>query len=159
MRIVKSGCFVILFIVMCVFSVKAQTVNELYREQLEASGAEELLQALPEETRVLLERLHIDSLDPDSFAKTDTGSVLNELWTICKRAAGRPLAACGMVLGILLVYAWVEGMRHTLRTEEVSSVFGVICALAACGSVMLPLSDQLQGVCEAMESVSVFTFA
>ena len=156
MRVVKAWVLVILLAVLCAFPARAQTLDELYREQLEASGAEELLQALPEDTHALLERLQIDSLNLDTFAKTDTRSLLGELWDLFQRVASGPLTACGTVLGILLVYAWIDGMRQTLRTEEVSSVFGVICALAACGTVMLPLSEQLQGVCEAMESVSVF---
>ncbi len=156
MRIVKAGACAIVLLMLCAVPVRAQSVDELYREQLEASGGEMLLQALPEETQELLERLNIDSLQPDAFTQPDTESLLSELWELFKSVAGKPLAACGTVLGILLVYAWVDGMRQTLRTEEVSSVFGVICALAACGTVMMPIADQLERVCEAMESVSVF---
>ncbi len=156
MRIVKVCLLTVFLSVLCVLPAQAQTLDELYREQLEASGAQELLQALPEDTLALLERLHIDSLDPNTFTQTDTGSWLKELWALCRRVAGEPLAVGGTVLGILLLYAWVDGMRQTLRTEEVSSVFGVICALAACTSVMLPLAEQLERVREAMESVSVF---
>lgn len=156
MRTVKAGLCTIVLLVFCTLPVRAQTLDELYREQLEASGGEALLQALPEDTRALLDRLNIDSLEADTFAELDAGSLLKELWKLCKTVAGEPLTACGTVLGILLVYAWVDGMRQTLRTEEVSSVFGVVCALAACGTVMLPVAGQLERVCEAMESVSVF---
>lgn len=156
MRVVKVGVCTIVLLVLCTVSARAQTLDELYREQLEASGGEELLQALPEETQDLLRRLRIDTLEADSFAELDVDSLLDELWALCKRAAATPLAACGTVLGILLVYAWADGMRQTLRTEEVSSAFGAICALAACGTVMLPIAGQLERVCEAMESVSVF---
>lgn len=156
MRTVRVGMCTIILLILCTLPIRAQTLDQLYREQLEASGGETLLQALPEETRVLLDRLNIDSLDAGTFTELDTGSLLSELWGLCKTVATEPLTACGTVLGILLVYAWVDGMRQTLRTEEVSSVFGVICALAACGTVMVPISGQLQRVCEAMESVSVF---
>lgn len=156
MRTMKAAVCTIVLLVLCTLPTRAQTLDELYREQLEASGGEALLQALPEETRELLDRLNIDSLEADAFTEMDTGSLLSELWELLKTAAGEPLAACGTVLGILLVYAWVDGMRQTLRTEEASSVFSVICALAACGTVMLPVAGQLERVCEAMESVSVF---
>lgn len=156
MGMVKAGLCTVALLVLCVLPVRAQTLDELYQEQLEASGGEALLQALPKETQALLDRLHIDTLEADSFTGLDTDSLLNELWKLFNDVAGEPLAACGTVLGILLIYAWVDGMRQTLRTEEVSSVFGAICALAACGTVMLPVSGLLERVCEAMESVSVF---
>lgn len=156
MRTVKVGICTLVLLVLCVYPSRAQTLDELYREQLEASGSESLLYSLPAETRELLERLNIDSLQADTFTELDTNSLLGELWELCKAAAGEPLTAGGTVLGILLVYAWVDGMRQTLRTEEVSSVFGVICALAACGTVMLPIAGQLESVSEAMKSVSVF---
>lgn len=156
MRRAKLVICILALLVLCAYPVQAQTFDELYREQLEASGGEALLDALPKETRELLERLNIDSLQADSFTELDTNSLLGELWELFKTAAGEPLTACGTVLGILLVYAWVDGMRQTLRTEEVSSVFGVICALAACGSVMMPIAGHLERVSEAMKSVSVF---
>lgn len=152
----KVAVCTVILLMLCAFPVRAQTLDELYQEQLEASGGEALLDALPEETRELLERLNIDSLQADTFTELDTESFLGELWNLLKSAAGGPIAAGGTVLGVLLIYAWVDGMRHTLRTEEVSSVFGVICALAACGTVMVPLAGQLERVSEAMESVSVF---
>lgn len=156
MRRAKLVICILALLVLCAYPVQAQTFDELYREQLEASGGEALLDTLPKETRELLERLNIDSLQADSFTELDTNSLLGELWELFKTAAGEPLTACGTVLGILLVYAWVDGMRQTLRTEEVSSVFGVICALAACGSVMMPIAGHLERVSEAMKSVSVF---
>ncbi len=152
----KVAICTVILLILCGFPARAQTLDELYQEQLEASGGQELLEALPKETRELLERLNIDSLQADTFTELDTKSFLDELWGLFKSAAGGPLAAGGTVLGVLLIYAWVDGMRHTLHTEEVSSVFGVICALAACGTVMVPLSGQLERVSEAMESVSVF---
>ncbi len=156
MRTIKVGICVLVLLVLCTCPTRAQTLDELYREQLEASGGEALFHSLPEETLELLRRLKIDSLQSDTFTEMDTNSLIRELWVLFKEVAGKPLAACGTVLGILLIYAWVDGMRQTLRTEEVSSVFGVICSLAACGSVMLPMASQLERVSEAMKSVSVF---
>lgn len=156
MRAVKVGMCTIILLMLCVLPTQAQTLDELYREQLDASGGKALLNALPEETRELLECLNIDSLEATTFTDLDTDSFVVELWKLFKTAAGEPLAACGTVLGVLLIYAWVEGMRQTLRTEEVSSVFGVICALTACTTVMVPIAGQLERVSEAMTSVSVF---
>ena len=135
-------------------TVSASTVEELYNEQLEASGGNELLEALPQETKHLLSRLGIDSLE--TVAQTDSRSVIQELSAVAVDVLREPLNVAGTVMLIVILYAWIEGLRSSLNNEESSAVFGTVCALALCGSVMLPLSACITQVGEAMTSVSVF---
>ncbi len=155
MRFLKLLLCTVCLLCFVTLPTRAATLDELYREQLEASGGQDLLNALPEETRRLMERLQLDLPDaPDGTADVNTWlELLGELVTAVMPES---LAAGGSVLGILLLYAWVDGMRHTLRTEESASVFGAICTLSACAVVILPLSALITQVCRAMESVSVF---
>ncbi len=148
----------ILLLVLCVggIPVSAQTVEELYEEQLEASGGRELLQALPDETRDLLDKLGIDTLEMSSFTQWDTQTALRELLSLVISLLRGPLSSAAVVLVVVLLCAWVQGMRETLRTEEASAVFGTVCALAACGCVMVPIADCIGDVRDAMTSTSVF---
>ena len=135
-------------------SVNAATVEELYEEQLDASGGRELLSQLPEETQELLSRLGIEELE--SLAELDTDTVWRQLWEIAADAFREPLAVAGLVAAAIILYAWIDGLRHTLRSEETSSVFGAVCALVLCGSLLVPLSECIRRVNEAMTSVAVF---
>lgn len=156
MRVGKRVLLTVLFLIVFSLPCSAQTVEELYNEQLEASGGEMLLQSLPEETKVLLDKLGISSLQPETFSQADTEHILHELLDILLRLAKGPIASATTVLGIVLLYAWVQGLGNTLGGGENTHVFGVICALTACGTVLLPISACITRVCEAMESVSVF---
>lgn len=138
------------------FGVSAATAEELYKEQLEASGGEELIAALPQETQELLRKLGIDTPDPDAFSSLDTEAVWDSVTELVVTACRTPLATAGTVLAIVLLHAWVNGMRHTLREEDTATVFGTVCALAACGAVILPLSACITAVQEAMTSTGVF---
>lgn len=151
-----AAVMLVLLLLLGGFTAHADTVEELYEEQLENSGGRELIEALPQETQELLETLRIDELEPTAFTELDTQNVLQQMLSLAVTALREPLGAAGMVMAIVLLYAWVEGMRHTLRSEETSAVFGTVCALAACGSLMLPLTDCIAAVNEAMTSVSVF---
>ncbi len=135
--------------------VSAVTVEELYTEQLEASGGNELWDALPTETRQLMERLGITSLEPRT-TPADTDTVLRELGDLTTDLLREPLGIAGTVMLIVIVYAWAEGMRSALQSSEATTVFGTVCVLALCGSVMLPLSRLIISVGDAMTSVSVF---
>lgn len=141
---------------LCVLPASAQTVEELYEEQLEASGGEELLQNLPQETRDLLDKLGIDGLQMDSLTSLQPQSIWTQLLNTFSAAAATPLRSCGIVLGIILLCAWMDGMKQTIQEPGSSRIFSVICGLAACGTILLPVSQCIQRVCAAAESTSVF---
>ncbi len=159
MHIVKIMAVILCSCWMLCIPVGATTVEELYKEQLEASGSETLLESVPEETKELLSSLNITSLDKDSLNSVDLPSVWEMILNLLSLVAPKPLAACGTVLGITVLYAWIEGLKNTLHTEETSTVFAVVCSLAACGAVMLPIAESVKRVCGAMDSVSVFMVA
>lgn len=137
-------------------SAEEQTTQEMYAEQLEASGADEVWDKLPEETRQLLERLGIDELDAGQFSSLQPKGILENLLGLLSDQAGTPMRACGMILGIILLCALMDGVKQTVAQPSVSEVFGVICALAACAAVMIPVSGCIQRVCAATQSTSVF---
>ena len=98
--------------------VHAETAEELYAEQLEASGGKELLSSLPPETQQLLEELGIDELAPPETAEINTKTVLYRLLELAAKALQGPLSTAGTVLAVVVLYAWVEGLRQTVRSEE-----------------------------------------
>lgn len=149
---------VVIAVLLCFgsFGVSAVSVEELYEEQLKASGGAELWEALPSETQELMKRLGITSLESRAERPVDTTETLRELGALVADLLREPLGTAGMVLLIVIVYAWADGMRHTLASAEATAVFGTVCVLTLCGSVMLPLSRLVASVGEAMDSVSVF---
>ncbi len=159
MRLVKIMAVSFCLCLVIFVPVGATTVDELYKEQLESSGSESILESIPEETKDLLSSLNITSLDKDSLNSVDLPTVWNMLFNLLSLVAPGPLAACGTVFGITVLYAWIEGLKNTLHTEETSTVFAVICSLAACGAVMLPIAECVKRVCDSMDSISVFMAA
>jgi stage III sporulation protein AE len=128
----------------------------LFQEQLEASGAQSLPDNLPKETQELLDKLGITELQSDAFAGLQPNGVLDTLLGMVSEQAGGPLRAAGIVLGIVLLSAMMDGMRQTLREPAVSEVFGAVCALAACAAVLIPVSGVIRTVCAAAQSTSIF---
>ena len=61
------------------FAAQEQNPGEdVYREQLESSGAQELLQQLPEETRELLQQLGLADFSEDGVFRLDFEDVLRQ---------------------------------------------------------------------------------
>ncbi len=159
MRIVKIIAISVCLFWMIFIPAGATTVDELYKEQLESSGSESMLESIPEETKKLLSSLNITSLEKDSLNSVDLPNVWEMILNLLTLVAKKPLAACGTVFGITVLYAWIEGLKNTLHTEETSTVFAVVCSLAACGAVMLPIAECVKRVCDSMDSISVFMAA
>lgn len=130
--------------------------DELYQEQAEASGAGDLPDNLPEETRQLLDQLGITSIDAEGFSSLEPQGVWKALAELTGQEASGPLRSVGMVLGVVLLCALMEGMKQTLRDPSASPVFQAVCVLAACAALLVPLSSCVQAVCRAAESTSVF---
>ena len=122
---------------------------QIYGEQLEASGADDLIDTLPEETRRFMEGLGITSLQPDGLTGLAPQNVLESLLGLLGEQAKTPLAACGVVLGIVLLCALMDGAKQLAKEPAVSEVFGVICALAACTAVLIPVAGCIRSVSAA----------
>lgn len=131
-------------------------LDELFDEQIEASGAQELFDNLPLETRQLMDKLGITGLDTDFLTGTTPESVLDGLFSLLAAQSSGPLRTAGLLMGVVLLCALIEGMKQTVREPAVSEVFEVICTLAACLTVLIPVSGCIRSVCEAAESASVF---
>lgn len=157
-KIRKIG-MVALFLLVCTVCcprAEAKTLEELYNEQLEASGSEALLEELPQETQELLRNLGIDSLEMGSVTTLQPSGVWDTLLSLIGREASSPLRTGGIILGVILLCALLEGWRSTLEDPALSEVFGVLSTLAVCGAVLVPLSGCIRQVCDATESTAVF---
>lgn len=131
------------------------TLDQMYNEQLEASGAERLWDSLPKSTRDLLYNLGIEEFDAGSFTDISPKTAFGSMVKLIKQRAVNPFSAAGVLLGVVLLYAFLEGARQTVREESVSKVFGTVCAIAVCLALIVPISVCIKDVSDAAESVSV----
>ncbi len=141
----------------CVSSENA--LEDMYNEQLEASGAEQLWSSLPYSTRDFLDRIGINSFNADSFTGLRPETVADNLFTLLNKKASSPLRSACVLLGVILMFAMMEGMRQTVKEESVSKIFGIICSITACTALIVPISGCIRDVSKAADSISVLMFS
>lgn len=155
-RLIRIVIFTIVLIGFTAFSASAEnSLDEIYNEQLEASGAEDLWNSIPAETRQFLYNIGITGFNADSITEIKPDNVTDSLLTLLKESAAGPFRAAGVLLGIVLLYALMEGTRQTVKEESISKIFGVICAITACAALIVPISVCIKDVSKAAESTSV----
>lgn len=152
---------VLLLIPLLGFSVAGEATagdntEQLYAEQWAASGAEDLWDDLPQETQELLTRWGISDFSNVNLTDFAPQNVLNGLWSLVADQSSGPLAACGLVIGIVLLCALMEGMRQSAGESQAAHIFSLIGAVASYAAVLVPLAACIHRVCEAVESTSVF---
>ena len=158
-RIIKA---VLALFVLLAWPVAGETDSDqvdtdtLYAEQWAASGAQELWNQLTPETREQLNRWGITDFSSIDFSSLSPEGTLEGLLGLLAEQSATPLAAIGMVLGIVLLCSLMDGMRQTAGRGEAAHIFSLVGAAASYAAVLVPLAGCIQRVCEAVSSVSVF---
>lgn len=153
----KSGLF---FILLCalffVFSGYATaegeiTDDELYKRQLELSGADSLSSALPEDTAKILEDLQLDLQKPESLFSPDGKSVVDLLFGFLTQGISAPLKTALSIIGVLLIFASFEGLLE--REQNNMAIF--ICFIASIVATE-PIYAVMDSVKTAIQGISSF---
>ncbi len=139
------------------FSASAQTADELLGKQLEASGAGDLFDALPDETRALLERLGVDELSLSSALAMKPQTVFSSLRDVIREESATPFSSALFLLGTLLLLGFFAALQP--MNGERSALFRAICVLAAVTPLLVPLWQTTQRVLAAADSASVFSLS
>lgn len=153
---------VMLFCGLLACPVRAQEEEDwskIYEEQLVSSGADELYEQLPQDTKALLQTLGITGLS-EQIELVDPQTVLSALADLVSQRAGTPLSSASLLLGTLLLLALVSSAQEGLRTtESMNMIFGAVAALAVSVSLLVPLWQTVQRVQAAAQSASVFSLS
>lgn len=134
---------------------RAATTEELFDEQLEASGATALFDALPDHTKALLETLGVDALSLEAFVGMQPQTVLSALWDLLSGEAMAPLAAVGSLLGILLLIGLFSALQPA--DSGYGALYRMIALAAAVTPLLIPLWQTMERAAAAAESATVFS--
>ena len=129
----KKLIFIMLFCFIFSFSVSAAE-TDIYEEQYEISGAEEINDFLDDETRNFLEINGIDPKNPDWVNSIKNENIISHIIDFIKSGAKAPARAAAAIIGIILISAAVTAFgEQTGRFEPALfaatlAVGGVIAA-------------------------------
>ncbi|MCQ2448752.1 MAG: stage III sporulation protein AE [Clostridia bacterium] len=159
----KKILLLILLLSVLTLPVRADTV---YDENYRSSGAAELTENLPQDSRRQLQQLEIDPSDPDWVSALSPETVFAHLLGLFKGGAKRPVSSAAVSMGLILVTAaFLPNERKNLGgavqlaataatalifvTPLISSVQSAANAVKGCGTFMLSFAPVFAGVCVA----------
>ena len=135
--------------------VSAQT-DDLYDEQLSASGAQALIERLPADTQELLDELGLLDLRQDSFSTLSLSAVMGTMSALLRENASGPLQALVSLMAVVVLSALFSGLGGVTDRPPLRQTYHTVSVLASSGLLLTSFSSLLHVVQQAVESVSVF---
>lgn len=130
--------------------------QEVYREQLDASGAEELVECLPSSVQEVLEQWGMDLFSPASYTDLHFPKVLQMTMSLLERQGGGAMQAFGVLLGVVVISALFSSLEWTTESQSLRQTYHAVAVLAGGSALMIPLFRLLHGVGETVDQVTVF---
>lgn len=123
-------------------SALEESIEQLY----EASGADKLIFAVPEESREFLNELSINDFTPGATDDLTFHSLAQGIGSVIKNNIYEPIRVLTCVLGIILITAMFDTMKTSTLSSSLDSTLSVVstlCTVAVISPSMLDLTDTL----------------
>lgn len=124
--------------------------------QYEASGADRLAEALPDEALAGMERAGIDTGDVSTLTELNPAALLQSALSVAGEEVEAPLASLGLILTLLLLASVCKGGEHALDSSLSSSVNTVI-SLAVAITLVTPAVSVIEAAEDAVEASCRFS--
>lgn len=148
--------FIIIFLFAFSFSVSAETeAKEFYKEQYDLSGADEINDSLPKETKDFLEQNDISPNKPDWVNNLSTENVFSHILNFFKTGAKTPFLASFGILAVILISAAIESSGEE-RSGAAAMYASALCAAAV---ISAPAFNLVKTSVSAMQGCSIFISA
>ncbi|MCL1952871.1 MAG: stage III sporulation protein AE [Oscillospiraceae bacterium] len=153
-KIVLIGAVFVLLGIGFVIPASAESENApqepaAFRSQLEASGAEALVEALPDDARETLHALGVDGIDLYSLLGASPRDILALLFDMLQGGMAKVVRAGAMAMGVVLLLSFAgaalpedEKIRHSI--EVTGSMLALILLLPGLAELMRAASAVVQ---------------
>lgn len=157
----KIICFIVMIIIMFCFSftvygAENDEADSLYRKQFSVSGAGELMDSLPDETKKLISDMDFSISDIDSLKSFDSKKIIGCITDIVSEKSRTPFPAAFIAFGIMMLCALTGGAGLTLGKENSCMTISVIGTLGICMSVINPICTLISKAGEVIQGAAGF---
>lgn len=129
--------------------------QEILQEQYQATGADELMDQLPDGVDEQLEENGIESPSSEEIMEFDIGSFFHSLWNSAVSALKSPLVLLASSIGIILLCAMFEAFRDTID-NSLSGVLNVVTSLAISSVLLIPVIHCITYIANIIQETANF---
>lgn len=119
----------------------------------------QLIDALPDDARELLNRLDIYGPDYSSLLDMDFSKVAGEITGLIFGEGKTPFGVFASVCGIMILFAVLDGFREGLKSSPMTEVMGTVSVLAVTSLLVLPVTRLIESCAGSLLVSSSFLMA
>ena len=139
-----------------VYSYDDTSFENIYKEQIEISGADDLEKQVPEETKESLNNIGVIGIDWDDISNISPDKVFAEILNIAKKKSYKPLTSFSVIVSIIILCALFDGMKTSFGSNPLSNVLGVVSTLCICACVVAPIVECINNLSSIIQNSSNF---
>jgi stage III sporulation protein AE len=127
-----------------------------FQAQLDAVGADELLDNLPDDARALLDESGIDNMDYQQLLGLSPKGFFKTVWDLVLTRIRQPLSLFGSILGIIILCVLLDILKTTLWEGTLSTVFSAVAILCVATAIAVPIIDCIHETASSIHACSNF---
>ena len=166
----KILCFLALVFVVFVIPVSAAETDstqsqddamfqEYYEQQAEDSGANDLPNYLPDDTKSQLDQMVVSGVDWNSIQSIQPNSVFSQILKMLGEGVQAPMKALLSLLGIMMLCALLNSMKINLGEKNMGGIMNLIGTLCICMVVITPIVQSIVKLTGVIQGASTFMLA
>lgn len=158
----KIICFLALAIFVMTFPITvnaAEKQEDYYSQQFKQSGAEDLQDKLPNDTRKALENLGIKDTSWQNITSITPQNIFQQIISIAGGKTSEPIKAAVSVIGVMLLCALMNGMKLSFGDKSMGAVIGMVATLCICTIVINPIVACITSAAAIIKAAAGFLLA
>ena len=158
----KIVCLFVFLILVLAFSLPvhaASKQDDYYTAQLQESGAADLADKLPNDTRKALENLGIEDTNWKNITSITPNSMFQQILSVVAGKTGGPLRAAVSVIAVMLLCALLNGMKLSFGEKTLGGVIGMVSTLCISVIVVSPIVSCIANAAAVIKTAAGFLLA
>ncbi|MEM1483830.1 hypothetical protein V6615_03005 [Oscillospiraceae bacterium PP1C4] len=153
--------FAVLAAVLMLFLISVPVCAEDYdyQAQLDAIGADELLDNLPDDAQQLMDRTGIHGIDYKQLLSLSPSDFFHEIWQLVLIRIKLPLTIFCSILGTILLCALLDCLKTSLWEGTLSTVFSAVSVVCIATAITSPIIDCITTTARSIYDCSNFILA
>ena len=133
--------------------------QEYYEQQAEDSGANDLPNYLPDDTKSQLDQMGVSGVDWNSIQSIQPNSVFSQILKMLGEGVQAPMKALLSLLGIMMLCALLNSMKINLGEKNMGGIMNLIGTLCICMVVITPIVQSIVKLTGVIQGASTFMLA
>lgn len=127
-----------------------------FQQQLDAVGADEMLDAVPPQAKEILDSTGVSGIDYQQMLSLTPEEFMKEIWGMVKGQLKQPMIVFCSVLGVILLCSMLNSISDAVNDKSFTTVFSAVSVVCISATIISPIINSIYTVASTIEDCSNF---